>query len=230
MDNQEINLLHVLQVVEARFQSIGFNRDRWYILAVACIAASTDPEVADQLYNYLISKGDCSTPSARQATIRRIREALVKSVSIVGVCKPMESIMAIAKVERNQDRDYSCSRERWQCNETNHDRGTRWFHKLYTCNAEDTVGLFAAHRDFAWLSVEITYGLYLSDRQILDDIDTQLVVLPAIMMQNLKSETHWHIRGTRRLGVSKKNVEIICDCVRLLADFFGIKLNKVPSV
>jgi hypothetical protein len=52
----------------------------------------------------------------------------------------------------------------------------------------------------AWLSVEITYGLYLSDHSILDAVDTELVVLGGIMMQDLPRETGWHLRGTRRIG------------------------------
>ena len=78
--------------------------------------------------------------------------------------------------------------------------------------------------------MEITYGLFLSDRQVLDDVDTQLVVLPGIMSQNLKTETHWHIRGTRRLGVPKEDVQVIWNCVQLVAEFFGTKLNRVPTV
>ena len=64
-----------------------------------------------------------------------------------------------------------------------------------------------------WLSIEITYGLYLSDHTILDGVDTELVVLSGIMMQNLKTETGWHLRGTRRVGVSHEDVETIQQCV-----------------
>ncbi len=78
--------------------------------------------------------------------------------------------------------------------------------------------------------MEITYGLFLSDRQVLDDLDTQMVVLPAIMSQNLPNETHWHIRGTRRLGVPIEDVRIVTECVKTVAEFYGIKLDKVPSV
>jgi hypothetical protein len=60
-----------------------------------------------------------------------------------------------------------------------------------------------------WLSYQITYGLYLSDHTILDGIDTQMVVLAGIMIQNLPLETGWHLRGTRRVGVSQKDVETI---------------------
>ena len=63
--------------------------------------------------------------------------------------------------------------------------------------------------------MEITYGLYLSDHSILDAIDTELVVLSGIMIQNLKRETGWHLRGTRRVGVSKEDVESVHQCVSL---------------
>ncbi|KAJ6010308.1 hypothetical protein N7451_001720 [Penicillium sp. IBT 35674x] len=223
-------MLSLFKTIESRFKSSGLSDDKWYILVTATIAASCDPELADQLYTYLIHQPQNRDSATRKTLIRHIREALIKCVSIIGVCKPLESIMAISKVERAEDRDYSCSREQWQCDAHNHERGTNWFRALYTRNAGDTVGLFDAHRDFAWVSTEITYGLYLSDRQILDDLDTQLVVLPAIMMQNLRMESHWHMRGTRRLGVSKEDVEMIYSCVQLVAEFFAMSLGKIPSV
>jgi hypothetical protein len=67
-----------------------------------------------------------------------------------------------------------------------------------------------------WLSIEITYGLYLSDHTILDAVDTELIVLSGIMIQNLKTETGWHLRGTRRVGVSHDDVETIQQCVRCI--------------
>lgn len=42
--------------------------------------------------------------------MRRLREALVKLVSIVGVVKPLESCFAMADIEREEDKDYSFSR------------------------------------------------------------------------------------------------------------------------
>ena len=216
--------------LEKRFQSTTLGSEKWYILAIATLAASPDPERADQLYLHLCSQPGNSTPTARQAIIRRLREALVKAVPIVGVCKPIEAILAIGKVEREEDKDYTFTREGWQCDQANHDRGAAWMQKLYSRNTTGTLNLFAAHKDFSWLSEEITYGLFLSDRQVLDDVDTQLVVLPGIMSQNLPNETHWHIRGTRRLGLPKEEVQVIWDCVQLVAQFFDVKLNKVPTV
>lgn len=229
-DSSTSTLPPLFQNLETHFHSTAIDPSKWYILAIACLVASPDPEAADQLYLHLINQPAYQTPESRQSLIRRLREALIKSVPIVGVCKPIEAILSIAKREQPEDKDYTFTRENWQCDAANHTRGVEWFEKLYSRNSGGTLDLFNAHRDFAWLSTEITYGLYLSDRQVLDDLDTQLVVLPAIMSQNLRLETHWHIRGTRRLGVSREDVGVVCECVRLVAGFFGVGLNRVPSV
>jgi hypothetical protein len=42
--------------------------------------------------------------------MRRLREALVKLVSIVGVPKPLEAVFCMGEVERDEDKDYSFSR------------------------------------------------------------------------------------------------------------------------
>lgn len=216
--------------LENRFKTTTLGRDKWYILATSTLAASPDPEHADQLYLHLCNQPAYQTPQARQALIRRLREALVKAVPIIGVCKSIEAILSISKVERGSDKDYTFTREGWQCDTANHERGAAWMQKLYARNTSGTLNLFAAHKDFAWLSEEITYGLFLSDRQVLDDVDTQLVVLPGIMSQNLPNVTQWHIQGTRRLGLSKEEVQVVWDCVQLVARFFGVELNKVPTV
>ena len=221
----------LFQSLESAFQSTtSIPADKWPILAIATLVASPDPDHAHNLYLYLTSQPTHSTPQARQHLTRRLREALFKAIPLVGVCKPIEAILSISSVEQKQDRDYSFTHEGWQCDGANHERAMGWLQKLYRGNTSGTLDLFAAHKDFSWVSQEITYGLFLSDRQVLDDLDTQLVVLPAIMSQNLKTETHWHIRGTRRLGVPMEDVKIIWDCVKLVAGFHEVKLNRVPTV
>lgn len=64
-----------------------------------------------------------------------------------------------------------------------------------------------------WLSIEITYGLYLSDHSVIGPVETELAVIAGIMMQNLKRETGWHLRGMRRIGIAFDDVERIQQCV-----------------
>ena len=66
--------------------------------------------MAADLYKYLISQKRYSKPEQRQALVRRLREALVKLVSVVGVPKPLEAIFSIADIEREEDKDWSFSR------------------------------------------------------------------------------------------------------------------------
>ncbi|KAM6536032.1 hypothetical protein FALCPG4_005553 [Fusarium falciforme] len=220
----------VLPRIETSFQQTSLGKDRWYVIALAAIAGSTDPLLAKELYLYLISKPEFSTPDQRRALVRRLREVLVMSISIVGVCKPIEAILAINECEREEDKDHSATREGWQCDGDNLKRGMGWMEKVYTRNTENTMWLFRDHKDFEWISRNITYGLYLSDRQVLDDVDTEMVVLSGIMIQNLGKETHWHIRGTRRIGVAKGDVQVVCDAVRMIAGLLGIALDRVPEV
>ncbi|KAF9777769.1 hypothetical protein IL306_004314, partial [Fusarium sp. DS 682] len=168
-------LSQLFQNIETSFKETKLGDQRWYLLVIACLAASPDPEAAAALYQYLTSQEAYQTSESRQALVRRLREALIKATILVGVCKPIEAILSIAKVEKPEDRDYSETRAGWQADQANHDRGIDWFKKVYTRNAGDTMGLFDAHKDFAWVSAEITYGLFLSDRKVLDDTDTQLV-------------------------------------------------------
>ncbi|KAH7322548.1 hypothetical protein B0I35DRAFT_425964 [Stachybotrys elegans] len=232
MDSQpsDAKLSELFAGIEQRLGTTNLGPDRWYILAISCLVAGPDPEAAAPLYQHLVNQPQYSTSESRKALVRRLREALVKAIAVVGVCKPIEAILAISRVEREEDRDYSTTREGWQCDEENHERAMAWWNKIYAHNAKDTMGLFDAHKDFAWLTVEITSGFFLSDRHVLDDIDTELVVLSAIMSQNLPNETHWHIRGTRRIGVSNKDAKVLWDCIQAVAKHSGVSLHKVPTV
>lgn len=215
--------------IEETFANTAIGEHRWFLLTLAALVGGTEPLLADQLYLYIINKPAYQTSSSRQQLVRTLREALVKLVSIVGVCKPLEAIMNIAKVERPEDRDYSFTRQAWANDSDNHARGMAWLEKIYTHNTANTLSLFDAHKDFGWISTEITYGLYLSDRQVLDDVDTEIVVLVGIMIQNLPVETAWHIRGSRRIGISLEDVKAVTACVRKIAEFMGTKLDRIPK-
>ncbi|PKS06158.1 hypothetical protein jhhlp_007475 [Lomentospora prolificans] len=223
-------ILELFDFIEKKFADSEIGSAYWYQLCTAALVGGNDPELCDQLYLYLISKPQFSTPAQRQALVRTLREVLVKCVCVVGVCKPLEAIMAINQCEREEDKDFTTTREGWQCDEANLERGMGWLRKIYTRDTDDTLDIFNAHKDFGWITRNITYGLYLSDRQVLDDLGTEITVLASIMIQNLRKETHWHIRGIRRIGVSSKDVQMLWDCVQRVAEFLGLKLDRVPTL
>jgi len=79
----------------------------------------------------------------------------------------------------------------------------------------------AAHKDFDFFSAQITYGLCLSDHSILGPIETELVTLTSVMIQNVPVQTTWHLRGIRRLGIEKNDVELVHQCVSSIETFGG---------
>jgi hypothetical protein len=120
--------ISLFEALEKRFPSATLGHDKWYLVAVsmaesscfnsradispklAALSGSPHSEVITNLYTYLISKPEYSTSDSRKALIRRIREGLVKCVSIVGVSKPMDTIIRLDAIERPEDKDYSFSR------------------------------------------------------------------------------------------------------------------------
>ncbi|KAH7082288.1 hypothetical protein FB567DRAFT_448268 [Paraphoma chrysanthemicola] len=205
--------LALFKAIEQNFPSRTLGDDKWYVLALAAIVGGGQPGFAPLLYKELIKRPEYQTSEERQGLMRRLRETLFKLIVIIGVCKPLEAIFDIDAITRPEDKDYSFSRDGWQCDEANAKRGWAWQSRLYQHNQEGIDNVLASQRDFDWTSKQITYGLYLSDHSILNDVETELTVLTGIMIQNLPRETAWHLRGTRRIGVSKEDVETIQQCV-----------------
>ncbi|KAG9232605.1 hypothetical protein BJ875DRAFT_505896 [Amylocarpus encephaloides] len=203
--------------IEEKFPSQTLGNDKWYLVALSALVG-VEPEHVGTLYTYLINKAEYATSESRYSLIRRIREGLVENVSIQGVAKPIEAIMSIVKVEQPEDMEFSCSRENWQLG------------AIYKGNLSTATDNFKANKDFDWISRNITYGLYLSDHSILGPVETELIVLTGIMIQNLKLPTAWHLRGIRRVGVSQEDVEKLQQCIELVAQFGGVSLHKVPRI
>ncbi|KAG9240793.1 hypothetical protein BJ878DRAFT_524182 [Calycina marina] len=215
--------------VEEKFSQTTLGKDRWYLIAIPTLIVFV-PEHGATLYTYLINKPEYSTSELRQALIRRIREALLECISIQGVCKPLETLLGISQIEREEDKDYSFSRERWNVGPETYQRGKDWLNTIYKHNQISTDDAFAAHKDITFVNYQITYGFYLSDMTILGPIETELVTLSGIMIQNIARLTGWHLRGIRRVGVSKEDVELVQQCIELIAKFGNIKLENIPRV
>jgi len=73
--------------------------------------------------------------------------------------------------------------------------------------------------------VNVSYGLFLSDHRILSMQETELVVLPAIMTQNLHGPTYWHLRACLRVGIEPEEVEAIHKIIEAVAAYGGKTLG-----
>lgn len=226
----EPTCFQLFSTVEAKFKASGIADDKWYLTVLSALTTTPASQYCAQLYLYLISQRKYATNDARQILIRRMRETLFKDIGLLGLPRPTESLIELTKVVSEKDIEYTYSRDGWQCDHLNHARGMGWLETIYEHNTTALFETFKKHPDFGFWVTDITYGLLLSDRQILDDVDTELVVLPAVMGQDLPRMTYWHIRGTRRLGVSKEDLQMVMDCVHLVVECCGVTLKRIPTV
>lgn len=82
----------------------------------------------------------------------------------------------------------------------------------------------------AWLSTDISYGLFLADHSVLNISESELVILPSIMCQNLKAATYWYLRGCLRVGFTHGEVESILQSIEILAKACGKSLYNVGRI
>lgn len=107
-------------------------------------------------------------------------------------------------------------------------------HSIYKENLDPTLSKFGSHRPaFEWLEKSIIYGLFLSDHTELSDgamlnaVETELITLSAIMCRQSEGEgsgrspTMWHMRGSRRIGIGKEDLEKVAKCVGMVAEWAG---------
>ncbi|KAF7319361.1 MFS general substrate transporter [Mycena chlorophos] len=94
------------------------------------------------------------------------------------------------------------------------ERGATHLRRLYREHLPKIMSTWGSHEaDFRWLEESVIYGLFLSDHSVLSEVETSLVTTSAILAQGLKAPSLWHLRGLRRIGVSKVDVEAIARTV-----------------
>ena len=62
------------------------------------------------LYTFLTSQPQYQTPPQRQHLVRRLREALVKCIILNGIPAIFEALIAVGKLEKDEDKDYTFTR------------------------------------------------------------------------------------------------------------------------
>ncbi|OJD30123.1 uncharacterized protein BKCO1_660008 [Diplodia corticola] len=101
-------------------------------------------------------------------------------------------------------------------------RGAAHLHRLYLHHLPAIAATWSSHEaDFRWLEESVIYGLFLSDHAVLSALETSLVTASAIVAQGLKAPALWHLRGLRRLGVPREDVERVVRVVGVCAAWAG---------
>ncbi|KAM3548311.1 hypothetical protein MY1884_009235 [Beauveria asiatica] len=202
----------------------------WYLTTAAALIASGQQSHIGALYRFVLQADHLDTSELRKHMVRRLREAMVKCVILNGIPKVFLAFHSLAAVEQEQDQDHSFTREGWAPDKENHERAVQHLDAIFRGAQDSNHAACGAHRDFEWASIEISYGLFLSDHSVLDMTESELVILPAIMCQDLKGPTDWHLKGCLRLGLTRQEVAAVQKVIERILAHGGGKLSQINSV
>jgi hypothetical protein len=178
------------------------------------------------VFQYLIKTSHQTLESRKKLSVR-LGDMLMKIWTLVGIPVTIMALGSIVKAEKEaglpipsldeqfQSSIYSTSQLSPKDVET---RGFAAMKLRYRADLERIMGSWGVHQaDVEWLQKRVIYGLFLSNNDVLNEIETQCLSTAAIMCQGLERPTMWHIRGLLRLGVSVEAAEKMCDIVKLVA-------------
>ena len=79
--------------------------------------------------------------------------------------------------------------------------------------------------------VNYVYGLYQSERSVLDDLMTSRISIASLMTMDVPKQLSWHIRGFINIGGTKEELVEIMDVVKGIIKICEVELkNDIPDI
>ncbi|KIW08797.1 uncharacterized protein PV09_00731 [Verruconis gallopava] len=252
-EHENSDLLELVREVEATWPE-SLPSKSWYIALYATLLTCGKPATIVPIFKHVLTS-DGATEAAIKKLGDRFKDVLVKSFNIVGIPLPVMALPHLAKAElaavaslrpdEGDDatrarlnaflsRDAQLSDSWYVCQDTGpavDQKGFDYMLRVYRHNLPAIMATWGRHQaDFEWLEMRVVYGLFLSDFTVLDPLESEMVVLPEIMAQDILAPTVWHTRGFRRLGASEQDADVLLDTVKKCARWAGKELKETGGL
>ncbi|KAG8627725.1 hypothetical protein KVT40_003598 [Elsinoe batatas] len=214
---------------EATFPA-AYREKCWYLTAAASLLSLNLPSTFGSLYTFVLEDTPLPDPESRRQFVRRLRETLIKCIILVGIPKVMLAFHSLAAVESEEDQEGTFTREGWKPDDANRERGEKVLDVIYQGFQHKAHAACGSHKDVEWISTNISYGLFLADHQVMDIKESELVILPAIMCQDLKAPTDWHLKGCLRVGFTREEIDAVQKVIKDIAKYAGTELKNVGTI
>ncbi|KAH8701522.1 hypothetical protein BGW36DRAFT_458405 [Talaromyces proteolyticus] len=197
----------------------GLPEGAWYIVVAATLIATDGGAHLGKLYKYILKGlGHNSTLESRQNVSRRLRTVIIKTWTLVGVPRASDGLFSLIKEEDEKDAAQDWDRSKFFAEPDKVLLRTQeWWSQVFGEESAIISKSYESNPDFSWTVDFIVYGLFLADLSVLGPIENELVVLASVMGQGAQNTTRFHLRGTRRLGVSAKDAEGIQSIIETIA-------------
>lgn len=220
-------------------------QDDWYVVltsafASAHLAAEAIPIIYEEALNLYAPHNQPKYDKEAIKIQRRIKESLLKGAIIYGIPSALDAIVAWIPILRKEyasepgrndsgtfhrkDRDTKTMAE-YEDAAMNHLR------PIYQHNLDSIFERFGQDaNDIVRQTIHFGYGWNLSFTDILNFPSTELCLVSALILQNLRMEVLWHMRGALRSGLSPEVVRNVHQICLKIAKDAEIRTNKVPTL
>ncbi|KAK2750275.1 hypothetical protein FQN55_002422 [Onygenales sp. PD_40] len=208
---------------------------RWYMVLIVTLSAMNYPDEIPNAWQHFTKHYLARLePEERLIAARKIREALTKSVGIVGAAKTGTSIRLLSTVTPDELKDQESFRDKEDAS-TASARGKVLHTKIYgrnpLFNPQATVD---ASPDYAFVIRDLFYGRIFSFDEILDDVETGHIIISALIGIDCHPQMKHHMIGLLINGQSREDIEQTRSLCYGVADLLGVKFRhpkgQIPEV
>ncbi|CCF50144.1 hypothetical protein NDA11_002250 [Ustilago hordei] len=212
------------------------------VLTCALVSCHHGPESIVSLYKLALCKSQTSStpsdPVESKFVQRRIQESLVKGSVLFGIPPSLDTIFALLSFLRENNEPLLTSSDFIRSSTVSQPISSLThparvaLDRIYKHNLPDILDRKMGEnmQDLKFLTLEINYGFNLSNEEVIDWRETELVVLAALITQNCRVEVLWHMRGALRAGWTREDVESVQKVAMAIAKRLAVRTDKVPGL
>ena len=80
------------------------------------------------------------------------------------------------------------------------------------------------------LNQKLIYDFWASEDRILNNVETELLAIAALVTMNCPDPLVWHLKGAIRHGASHDQVKLAYDVAMAVGDAAGLQLKHMPKL
>lgn len=177
----------------------------WPFLSAAVLTVNNRPEEIPVLYEYM--QQHCVAHEHARIT-REMQEGIMKTAGLCGLPKVINSLTSLKECTPSELR----AREPLRSSEHDYAAdGTELFEKVYGKITQRVLGnMRNAYPDLPFYAVNCLYGPLFSPTSGLGAKETCLVIVAALIPQNVIPQLKGHLKGALNCGATQDEVDATC--------------------
>ncbi|KAI8073153.1 hypothetical protein BC940DRAFT_250644 [Gongronella butleri] len=222
-------LFQLLEDLPPLVTGTGTWDDMTYLVAAVVLAGLSQYDAVGQVYD--VVEKHVSDDEARFKVVQRIKDAIFKSIAIVGTPRALNSLVKFrARLPDAivQEMPKTSIRPEFS-NEAIRDRGQQLFDTIYERHAKRVQSaLDTAYPDLWTHTIVNSYGYMLSDTTYVTAMETSFIVLAALSCDHCDLEIKGHFHGAMHNGATLDQLRTLQEIVKTIAAFFDRSVSPLP--